>query len=340
MRGLSTRDIILVEDYILDNSILIPPFDIIASDVNRDFAVDEKDVIYLRSLLLQEIVDTTLWKFLYGRIEFEDETSPFPYEEGIVHIAESAWHWKELLGVKLGDVDHSALEEIEVNTSIEITTENIRLESGNEYVLDFFLPEGLEVRGFQFSTKNDMPISFIDSDQISIMESNQNTIPDGRVVSWSGGVTVSDQPFLSIGIIGQKIGELVDQIEFIDEIQAEIYIGDDLDVHPLVLNVVGDVKYSTGSLSVTPNPFSESTHISFELDEDSRVQLRVVDALGRLATNYIAEFAKGRNAINLSQFDINGQQAGAYFITLCILGRDSEYSTEILTKKVIFLPED
>ena len=289
LRGLSTRDIILIEEYISDNSNFDSPYDIIASDVNHDFVVNEDDVNYLRSLLFGNVTDTTLWKFLYASLEFDDIASPFPYEEGIEHVAESEEKWNVLLGIKLGDVNHSALEEALVNTPIEITAENIKLEIGEEYAIDFFLPEGLDVRGFQFSTMNAMSLSSIESSQIALTDTHQNVTSFGRDISWNGeSVIVSDQPFLTAKIVANNSGELVDQFEFIDNIQAEIYVGDNLEIHPLQLNVTGEVKYSNELFNVVPNPFNESTNISFELAKEGIVQLNVVDAMGRQILNHSA----------------------------------------------------
>lgn len=338
LSGISTRDIILIKEYLDDNNSLSSPFDIIACDVDNDFDVDHDDIDYLREILLDIRIDTSLWKFLYGRIEFDDESNPFPYDEGIEHIAESEWQWKELVGVKLGDVDHSALEVLDASDTIELVVENIVLNTGDDYVLDFFLPEGLDVRGFQLAMEHSMAFGDFESDQITITDENQNGKPLERSISWSDGVTVSDQPIISVNINGRKKGELADQLFLADGLQAEIYVGEDLEIHPLKLNVKGEIKYTTGNLNVTPNPFQESTEISFELEEDGKVKMAIYDLSGRLVMeSKLLEFSKGRNAFLVTNFDVVGQQSGMYVLKLLLTTDSINSSAEKLTKKIFFL---
>jgi hypothetical protein len=79
------------------------------------------------------------------------------------------------------------------------------------------------------------------------------------------------------------------------------------------------------SLTVSPNPFTDFTRISFNLEQNEQVELKVYNLIGEVIyTEGIKEFSAGQNVIVI---DGKQMQAGIYFINMKI-------GEKVLTKKV------
>jgi hypothetical protein len=84
-----------------------------------------------------------------------------------------------------------------------------------------------------------------------------------------------------------------------------------------------------------PNPFNPSTAIDFSLGADSKVELAVYDANGRLVRMLIAsQLGAGRHAITWDGRDDQGseQGSGSYFIQLTVDGRPAGAVKAVILK--------
>ena len=81
------------------------------------------------------------------------------------------------------------------------------------------------------------------------------------------------------------------------------------------------------SLNVYPNPFTQNFEVELKLTDDSDVELKLFDALGKQLTTYQTKESKGiyKQTINVSQLNLS---TGIYWLTIRI--NDKE-----LTKKII-----
>ncbi|MBL7828627.1 MAG: HYR domain-containing protein [Saprospiraceae bacterium] len=77
----------------------------------------------------------------------------------------------------------------------------------------------------------------------------------------------------------------------------------------------GEIEFKSFALFQNqPNPFSESTHISFRLPEASRARLNIFGTDGRLVKTIIGDYAAGNNTITIRKDELG--QSGVYWYEL------------------------
>ena len=89
------------------------------------------------------------------------------------------------------------------------------------------------------------------------------------------------------------------------------------------------------SFDVFPNPFESSTSISFSVQEDSRVQLELLDVSGRkLQTVFDETATAGDHVVTLNR---NGLSAGLYFLQMRMNDPNASGQVSVITKKVMIV---
>ncbi len=83
------------------------------------------------------------------------------------------------------------------------------------------------------------------------------------------------------------------------------------------------------SLSISPNPTTEATNITFELESDSPVSISVCDILGNEVAKLLNNeyYSSGKHSI---QFNTGNLSAGIYFCTM-------KAGSKVETKKIVVL---
>jgi len=110
LEGVSTLDLILIQDHILSFNEFNSPYKVIAADINDDEKVSSIDIVQLRKLVLG-VIDTIpnrSWRFVDSDHEFFDTQEPFPFPEALEYdeVLESIDH-ADFVAVKIGDVNSS-----------------------------------------------------------------------------------------------------------------------------------------------------------------------------------------------------------------------------------------
>ena len=284
--GVSTLDLVMIQQHILEIRPFDNPYDIIASDLTGNEKVSSSDLLTLRKMILGIIDewpgDIQNWVFVDSTFEFPDETHPFYFPDSIVISAlkdtiESA----NFIAVKMGDVNgsYSSLEEHseaissrsneEIVASIIYNDEYQSLdfifddldEVADGLQLSMVIPEGVELES-QFLNEGDFII--------------QNNV---LKISWVNSLfeDIESVPFFTLTGISQ------DKIEISQNLTPEIYIN--LDPHTITLATVsgstGTVLSKEGDLiSVLQNPFVDAPVVK-NLSEE-RANLEFLDSQGRL----------------------------------------------------------
>ena len=79
-------------------------------------------------------------------------------------------------------------------------------------------------------------------------------------------------------------------------------------------NATGVAEISnTFSVAVNPNPLTEESFVSIQLNQATQLNLTITDILGRTILNYSEEFPKGKSIFPLSQSELNN---GIYFLSV------------------------
>jgi hypothetical protein len=109
--GVSTFDIVLIQQHILAIQSLSSPYKIIAADVNASATVSTMDILLIRSVILaikSSFPNDRLWEFASSDFVFDDPAEPFPFENTRTYnnISQS-FADQNFYGIKLGDVNNS-----------------------------------------------------------------------------------------------------------------------------------------------------------------------------------------------------------------------------------------
>ncbi|MEL6122802.1 MAG: dockerin type I domain-containing protein, partial [Bacteroidota bacterium] len=113
LNGVSTLDLVQMQQHILGIRLLDSPYRVIAADVNGDQRVSAVDLVQLRQLLLGrslEFPSNQSWRFVDARQSFERPLTPWPFTEVItVDPLQSDRNDEDFIGIKIGDVSGNAI---------------------------------------------------------------------------------------------------------------------------------------------------------------------------------------------------------------------------------------
>jgi len=113
LNGVTTWDLILISRHILGLEPFNTPYKLIAADANKSSTVSTFDIVELRKLILgtyQVLPNNTSWRFVDKKQIFTNPANPFA--DGIRESVEGVTPGNlsvDFIGVKIGDVDHSAI---------------------------------------------------------------------------------------------------------------------------------------------------------------------------------------------------------------------------------------
>ena len=113
INGVSTLDLVRIQEHILGQRELTDPYLLIAADVNNDGRITALDLVDIRRLLLghtDEFENNKSWRFVLESFEFNDIRNPFNYEEiNVIENLSSDMMHENWIGVKIGDVTDNAV---------------------------------------------------------------------------------------------------------------------------------------------------------------------------------------------------------------------------------------
>jgi hypothetical protein len=335
LNGVSTFDLILLQQHILDIMPLNSPYKRIAGDINRSGTISTLDLVLLRRAILlidETFADNTSWRFVDADFVFPNPANPFEtdFPEAYSLTGEEE-ELADFVAVKIGDLnldawtsgftgqgdDRSGLEEL------IFEVDNQKLSEGEMYLVDVKAQNFAAIRGFQMTLDyDDSQISVLDIKQGALSEfseanynlafANEGKIP----VSWNNQVgqdlSLSDVAFRVIIKANADI-QLSEVLSISSSLtKAEAYNTTEL------MNV--NLNFTNNSVSVAgeefqvfqnqPNPFMDATTIGFQLPEAGEVTLEVYDVTGKLIHVQRGGYAAGFNQIDLDRANL---QAGILY---------------------------
>ena len=118
--GISTLDILLIQNHILGNNALSSPYKLIAADVNNSTSISTLDLLFIQQLILQvssSYPSNNLWKFYDSDFIFPEPNFPYNSPQHRVVSSNTNLFNQDFIGVKLGDVNNSWNPNIAKNMS-------------------------------------------------------------------------------------------------------------------------------------------------------------------------------------------------------------------------------
>jgi len=314
LNGVSTLDLLLIQQHILG----IEPFDnaytIIAADASNDQAVSALDIIQLRQLILglsNELPNNDSWRFIVSD-DFIDNTNPWPFIEEIrINSPNNNMFDQNFIGVKIGDVSGNAvasrLQNTEVRSQQTITVQSTdRLLERNEIVTVAFKSDLENIQGYQLNLDLDKVIvQDVNSEHYVLNASNYSIANDELrlSVNESNGNSNS-QDLFEITFEAKESGLISQLLNLAHTISSEAYTNESTEVLAIELGFQDQLGESMVLHQNTPNPFSTETIIPFELAKETAVSITIFDTAGKVVYTHSGMYNKGMNQLRLNKEEV------------------------------------
>lgn len=335
LNGVTTKDIIRIQQHLLGDKPFNSPYELIAADVDKSNSVSVRDIVWLRKMLLgyQEGFPNgnTSWRFVDAAYQFPNPAEPFdPAFPEVYQIEPFTSNMEvDFVSVKIGDVSGDARtnnyapletrssdplilgvksETLEAGTSaaISIFGENIAGYAGFQTLISWD-PNRVDVTGIQ-------PVhpSFT-ADNFSMLELGYGRL----LISWHSPDALDNGTEL-FSLIA-RIGSVANTVELFDieqqSFRSEAYDWT-LNAGPVSLQAAYGTaeKDAVRLFQNQPNPFSDQTHIVFSLPATADVRLSIFDLSGKKLWEINDKFDAGLHAVPVKGEELNG--GGMYIYRL------------------------
>ena len=324
--GVTTFDLVLIRQHVLNTSLLNSPYKMIAADANNSGSITTADIVLLRQLILtmiDELPANTSWRFVDAAYEFENPTNPwateFPeitnYNNVDADILDA-----NFVGIKVGDVNGSVqanfTQDADERSTGEVIfrTEDTDLKAGEEYSIN--LATVKELRGYQFTLDFDTDVlEFVElGEEMSAENFGLHQLERGAItmsVDNSQPTTVNSQLTFT-ALKDSKLSEVLNISSRLTKAEAYDTDNNILDIN---LEFGTDENPSFVLLQNTPNPWTDKTTIGFTLPKATRAEIRIHDAAGKTLKIIEQAFETGYNEVTLDGKGIGTQTVLFYTIT-------------------------
>ncbi len=347
MNGLSTLDLVYIQKHILGIKDLTSPYAMIASDVNNDKKISASDILTLRKLILgvnEGLDQNNAWKYISSDYTFENPKNPiaenYPQNFKISDLENDMN--VNFIAVKIGDASGDATVngngEVESRNSetLSFVINNNRVQRNHTVEIPVLAKDFKGIQGFQATLAFDSDILSFENIEAGAIDMNLNNIATNRLskgylpVSWFNptAIDIEDDAVLFTLIFESDANTTISDVISVnsDITKKEAYNSslDKMNVELEFRNMDSDFEL----MQNRPNPFTNSTEITFNIPESSKYEFNIYDITGKLIykTKGIAE--KGLNSININKSEIN--TTGILYYTLSA----GKYSA---TKKMVVI---
>ena len=317
--GVSTLDLVMIQQHILGIKPFDNPYDIIASDVSNNSKISSSDLLILRKMILGIISvwpkEIENWVFVDSAYVFPDESYPYKYPDSIViETLMDTVDQVNFVAVKMGDVNGSFKPSFkEDKIKIEARNDNsfeaiihLRENVNGSMQYDLMFDHvNEEVDGMQFSMHVPDDV-IIESDFLS---EEDFVVMDGILkVSWIN----SDQSDIDGESFLKMTSNSPMKLTFTETLTPEIYIG----LEPYHLDIKMSNTLDVENFGDKEIPFITAYPTLFRDDLNLKIsnfyetiQLEVMDSRGRSIFRNVY-YGERELTIPSSHF----QYSGVYFV--------------------------
>ena len=326
-----------IQKHILGNLTLDSPYKLISADVNQSGNITVGDILELRKIILMDITEFSnneSWQFIPQDYEFIDPTNPLA--EDYPTAAEIDLKFQDVevsfIGVKIGDVNNSAVpndflvaeDRSKTNESFPIYLKDQVIRGGETKEIQFRVEDFEAIDGLQATLQFDPTKIRVDkigwTEQFPASSFGQSLLDKGLLLtSWvkSPNWEFTEAPLFSLSITAKETGSLSDFLGFHENIlkpEAYAVAGK---VLPLELQFTEVDNQNNSGVQLQqnqPNPFSETTVITYQLPENGSVTINLFDINGSLHKSFQSNGIKGSNEFVFNRHDFTN--GGVYFYQL------------------------
>lgn len=332
LNGVSTLDIIEIQKHILGIERLNSAYKIIAADVNNDKELSAKDLIDLRKVVLgiyNDFPNNDSWRFVDKDYVFQDTEDPFneKFTEDYEIINLNSDMNIDFIAVKVGDVNNTAQinadaqNELRSAQNFEFSYELGAVNQGDLVTIPVTsVSEG--AKGFQFTMDYNadmLEILSLEGGEVYFDENNYRILPDGKIlISWNNTIPLDKGTEVFNIVARAKSDQSSENVFNISSslLRSEAYSSNDI-LKPVINNTMVPEEIVESSFELyqnTPNPFTNSTQIQFNLVEDENVTMSIHNVHGQLVKSYSGFYNQGLNTFTMNAKDIGA--SGVLYLTL------------------------
>jgi len=321
MNGVSTLDILKIQQHILDIKDLDSPYKLIAADVNNSGGITAVDLIQIRKLVLglyDKFPSNKSWTFVKEDFVFADPSNPWNYiSESYIQNLSDEESENNFVAIKVGDVNDSAIsnfqsQSTDSRSSFILNVDEMEYKAGDQIKIPIYSNQFTEVYGLQFSMQNSS-VDFIniESGRLPIKEYNYNAYNDQLSFTWNdtAAISIDDSPLFFIIASANVDGSVGKDLRINqDAIASEVYRGDSFEISEIQLHAGDSGVYVNELGQNRPNPFNQNSEISFTLSEAQNASIIFFDPTGKELQRIDGDYPKGRSTIRVTTewFDATG----------------------------------
>ena len=329
MNGVSTRDVLILQQHILGKKSLETPYKLIAADVNNSSSVTIADLLSLRKVILgyeTRFPNNTSWRFVASDYRFANPQSPWtaPFPE-LRNFNDMAGKWTaDFTGIKIGDLNADVVANRSGGLAprsgqmLSMELENAAAQVGDRLLLPLRIGGRESADGLQFTFLYDQRALRLAPDECVLPRPELiGLFPESGMLtaSWDRALAPGDT-LLWIAFDVLREGRLNEWVSLSDRIAApEAYIAEE--TRPLELRFTDGSQPAGGrarAMQNYPNPFLGQTELPFWLPEADKVWLRVYDLGGRLVLEQEGAFGRGHHAFEVKADMLPGGNTWYYQI--------------------------
>ena len=332
--GISTLDILLIQNHILGNGQLSSPYKIISADVNHSNSISTLDILFIQQLILQinnGYPGHDMWRFVDASYSFSNPNQPFGFNENILVPSINQNTNVEFVGMKLGDVNNTwdhTVPRITSSGTLDFYTKENYDDFGN-LIISFYCSNFYDIRGFQFTLEWDKKsLNYIDfkTNDLGVFANSNLANSDGRLPIL----------FNTDNIKGKNYNEDDElfSISYSKNINVESYYdissavtkseAYDITLSLLVPKLINNpIKKECLQLDVFPNPFRNSFQINMFVNESTTASISLFNQLGEIMNKTQHKILSGHNSIKWE--NITDLSNNTYYLLV-----ETEFCNEVI----------
>ena len=342
--GVTTLDLILMRRHILNVDTLNSPYKILAADVNFSNSVSTLDLILTRTVILQTNLtfpNGKLWNFVNSDYVFANPISPWPYENYRDFPSAVAATDQDFIGMKLGDVNNTWDPNVARTPwagEIEVNMDDIEAAPGEEITIPIRVADFKDMSGYQFTLEwnidaldylevipGELTGDFGDSRMFEGKLATSWDEPSGGAVTLDDGTILFSVKFRVKGNLDSEslvyIGNSMAKPEaYTDDLKIKTFRTSPAKVSVIEQAIGAEAAVLDGyALSQNvPNPFSETTELSFRIPEKAEVAFVIYDLNGKEVRRFRDIYEAGDHKLVWDGTDqLNGLiSGGVYYIRM------------------------
>ncbi len=326
LNGVSTFDLIKIQQHITGSEALSSPYKIIAADINNDKNVTALDLIELRKLILgvyDEFPNNDSWRFVDRDYSFVDVNNPFneSFTEDYEIPSLDADMTIDFIAIKVGDVNNTVTVEAKSNELDKRSNNSIALLSKvidyreNQKIEIPFVFDAKDIRGYQLSMTYDtekLNVTGLKNNDGTMSNANYVINSNEILISWN--TLIPSEAQFVIEAETKVQGNTSNVFTVTNTLSNEVYNSNGIKGFS-ELKIGNEIQRSEFTLFQNqPNPFTNDTNVKFYLPESDNIQLSVTDLQGRVIHAHTGNYASGMNSLTINKEHIG--QAGIYHLTI------------------------